>query len=243
MARGPFRRLESGAAIVRRSHPFYDVSDVRERVSAMAETVTRRAMRADVSAGWERVRFGGTIDRLARVGAGVTVDTRVDPVLARNAVLARASWERLSPRTGAFDILDIDVSGFLGFVGRSVLVAHGRRRDANRALPPYEQAMIGGAASVRGVAAGSAVGDTLTAGSLELRVPLTSPIRFGRAGISVFADAATVYDEGARLRDQRFERGVGAGLWFSAAFARVGVAVARGIGHGTRLHLTTNLTF
>lgn len=242
-ASGPFRRVEAGVSTARRVHPFYDVPDRRDRVVLRAETVVRKAVRADASAGWERVRFGGESDSLARTGASVTLDTRTDPLLARNAVFVRAAWEHVTPRTGAFDVLEVGASGYVGLVRHWILVVRGTRRDASRALPPYEQSVLGGGATVRGFPAGSAVGDTLTAGSLELRVPLTSPLRLGKLGISVFADAATVYDEGERLRDQRFERGAGAGVWFSAALAHVSVSVARGIGHATRVHVATSLAF
>lgn len=242
-ARGPFRRVEGGASLARRVHPFYDVPDRRERVSLRGETRVRQSVRADVSTAWERVHFGGGTDALVRTGASVTLDTRTDPLLPRRAVAARVAWEHVALRTGAFDVLDVTASGYVGLVRHGVLVVKGTRRDATRALPPYEQSVLGGGATVRGLEAGSAVGDTLTAGTLELRVPLTSPLRIGKLGVSVFVDAATVYDEGERLRDQRFERGAGAGLWFSAALIHVSVAVARGIGHGTRVHVSTGLAF
>ena len=101
--------------------------------------------------------------------------------------------------------------------------------------------MLGGTANLRGFRAGTAVGDTLTAASAELRVPITSPLSFGKLGVSVFVDTATVYDEGGRLTDQRFDRGVGAGVWFSAAFLRMNLSVARGLGHSTRVNFGTTL--
>ena len=61
--------------------------------------------------------------------------------------------------------------------------------------------------------------------------------------MNAFVDAAAAYDNGARLRDQRFERGVGGAVWFSAAMLRFNVAVARGIGSSTRAHVASTLVF
>ena len=72
--------------------------------------------------------------------------------------------------------------------------------------------------NLRGFEAGTAVGDTLVAGSVEVRAPLTSPIRIAKFGVNAFVDVATVYDTGSRLADQTFNEGFGGGIWFSAAF-------------------------
>ena len=78
---------------------------------------------------------------------------------------------------------------------------------------------------------------------LELLVPLTSPLSFGRIGVSAFVDAATAYDKGSRLRDQEWKQGVGGSVWFSAAFLRVNLAVAHGVGATTRVHVGANVAF
>jgi outer membrane protein assembly factor BamA len=241
--RGAFRRWDSGASISRRTHPFYDVPDTRVRVQGRGDVRLPGPVRADIGGGWERVTFDGQPDRVVRLEAGVTLDTRIDPVVARNAVYARAAWEHLATRSaGGIEVLTLDVSGYVGFVGETFLVVRAQRDDANRSRPLFLKPMLGGSDVVRGFRAGSAVGDTLTAGSLELRLPLTSR-RWGKLGLAVFADAATVYDEGGRLVDQRFERGVGAGVWFSAAIFRFNLAVAHGLGRSTRVHVGTNLIF
>ena len=89
--------------------------------------------------------------------------------------------------------------------------------------------MLGGAASLRGFRAGSAIGDTLVSSSAELRLPLTSPLSVGKLGVSAFVDAARLYDKGERLGDREFERGIGAGVWFSATFLRLNLYVAHGV--------------
>ena len=89
-------------------------------------------------------------------------------------------------------------------------------------------------ATLRGFAAGSEVGDTLAAGSVELLLPITSPLSFGKLGVSAFFDAGAVYDKGEHMVDQRFSRGAGGAVWFSAAFVRAYLAVAHGLGGSTR---------
>jgi outer membrane protein assembly factor BamA len=79
--------------------------------------------------------------------------------------------------------------------------------------------------------------------SAELVVPLTSPLRIWRVGVSTFADSGTVYNKGERFSDQSLEEGYGAGVWFAAAFLRVNVAVAHGRGASTRVHVGGNVTF
>ena len=81
------------------------------------------------------------------------------------------------------------------------------------------------------------------AGSAELRIPTTSPLRIARFGFSVFVDAGTTYDKGQRFRDRKLEKGVGAGVWLTAPLFRLSVAVARGIGSGIRVHIGAGLTF
>ena len=95
----------------------------------------------------------------------------------------------------------------------------------------------------RGFKAGTAIGDNLLTGSLELRTPLTSPFSIGKAGVNAFVDAGTVYDDGQRLTDQSIDVGVGAGVWFSAAIIRFNVAVAHGIDASTHVHFAANLSF
>jgi hemolysin activation/secretion protein len=102
--------------------------------------------------------------------------------------------------------------------------------------------MLGGVSNLRGFRMGTAIGDTLVAGSIELRVPLTSPLSLGKPGVSAFVDVAKTYDKGQRFGDEKFERGIGGAVWFSAAFLRLSVAVAHGIGGSTRAHVTATVS-
>jgi hypothetical protein len=160
-------------------------------------------LRVSATAGWQHVAFADADDGLFQTGADLVYDTRLDPILARNAVYARARWERT--KTGdtplfpaeAVNQTTIDVSGYLGLIGQNVLV-------------------------VRGV-----------------RIPLSSPIGTGKFGLSAFVDVGSAYDVGGRLRDQILRRAVGGGVWFSAAFVHLNLAVARGLRGprgSTRLH-------
>jgi outer membrane protein assembly factor BamA len=238
----PLRRIQAGGSLSRQTHPYFDEEDGRRRIFVAADSKAVGALRGDITAAWEHVSFGAASDRVARIGGGVTVDTRIDPVLARNAVFARLAVEHLSLRTAAgVNTIAIDLRGYLGLVGQTVLVVRGLRDDGDRPRPAYLRPMLGGTANLRGFHAGTAVGDTLTAASAELRVPITSPLSFGKLGVSVFVDVATVYDEGGRLTEQRFDRGLGAGVWLSAAFLRLQLSVARGLGDSTRVNFGTTL--
>lgn len=239
-----FSRLKAGAAITRREHPFFEQDDDRRAVWVRAERDILRSLRSGVNAGWDRVSFLGERDRFVRAGVDVILDTRLDPMLARNAVYARAAWDRLAFEQAADAYrMDVEARAYVGLPGRAVVVLRALRQDSNRPLPPYLSPMLGGIASLRGLAAGSAVGDTLVAGSVELRLPLSSPLSVGKLGVSAFVDTATVYDEGQRFRDQPLDRGVGGGAWFSAAFLRLNLYVARAVGHSTRAHFGTSVLF
>jgi len=178
---------------------------------------------------------------------------------ARNAVYARATFERLnfgdgpaqSPAGageqagyhGSVNRTELDARGYLGLIGQSVLAVRGLRDDSSRTLPLYLQPLLGGMANLRGFEAGSAVGDTLVATSAEVIVPLTSPLNVGKIGVSAFADYGTVYGKDERLADQTLRQGYGGSVWFTAAFLRMNLAVAHGRGASTRVHFGLATTF
>ena len=84
----------------------------------------------------------------------------------------------------------------------------------------------------------------MLAASTELRVPITSPLSFGRFGATVFFDAAKTYDTGQRLADVLWSSGAGAGLFVIMPFVSINVHFARSLdGAGNRLHLSTGFTF
>ncbi|HXD74277.1 MAG TPA: BamA/TamA family outer membrane protein, partial [Vicinamibacterales bacterium] len=240
-------RVEAGAGVIGRTNPFFQQDDDRRRVWVRAERAVAPQLRVGGTAGWQHVTFMNAGDRFTHVGADVTFDTRLDPFLARNAVYARASVEHLDfAHAAAANRTELEGRGYIGLAGQNILVVRALRQDSDVPLPGYLQPMLGGMANLRGFEAGSAIGDTLVAGTAEIRAPLTSPLGIAKAGVSAFVDIGTVYDKGQRLADQHFERGIGGGVWFTAAFLRLSLYVAhgaQGTGAGTRVHFGTSVTF
>jgi outer membrane protein assembly factor BamA len=236
IAGAPIDRVTIGAAISRRTNPFFEEDDNRSRVWMRAEREAIRALRIGATAGWQQVSFATLDDRFAHAGVDVVLDTRVDPNLPRNAIFARASWERLGRPVEAGHYV-LDGRGYIGLFGQNVLALRGLRDAADRSLPPYLRPLLGGMANLRGFSAGTSAGDQLVAYSAELIVPLTSPLKVGRLGLNAFADRGAAYDVGEHLRDQTMKQGYGGGVWFSAAFLKVSVAVAHGRGSSTRVHV------
>jgi len=144
---------------------------------------------------------------------------------------------------GSANRTELDGRGYLGVIGQAVLAGRVLREDSDRPLPPYLQPQLGGLSTVRGFAAGSFVGDTLVAMSAELILPLTSPLKIGKFGVSAFVDRGTVYNKGERFSDQTLKDGYGGSVWFAAAFLRLNIAVAHGRGSSTRVQVGGNVTF
>jgi outer membrane protein assembly factor BamA len=240
MPRAAIDRVTVGASLSRRTNPFFDEEDTRRRAWIRGERELVRRVRAGLTAGWQHVSFAGATDRFSHAGADVVLDTRVDPLLPRNAVHARAGWERLSR---GINRTELDGRGYVGLIGQSVLAVRALRQDADAPLPGFLKPLLGGMNSLRGFAAGAFAGDTVVATSAELVVPLTSALSVGKVGVSAFVDAGAAYDEGARLADQRLKQGYGGSVWVSAAFLRLNVAVARGRGSATRVHVGGSLSF
>ena len=241
---GPISRVEAGGAVSRRTHPFFREDEDRVGLWGRGERQVAHSLRVGAGGEWQHVAFLDRDDRFVQVGGDIVWDTRVDPFLARNAVYARAAWNHVDARSsGGVNRTSLEGRGYIALMGQTVLVVRGVHEGANRPLPAYLQPILGGGANLRGFRAGTAVGDELAAGSLELRVPLSSPLSIGRVGVSVFTDAGAVYGSGQRLGGQEIRKGVGAGVWFAAAFVHVNVAVAHGLGAGTRVHVGTNLLF
>ena len=257
-ATGPLTRMTAGVSLRERPNPFYDADDLRLTVSARAERTLFPLLRVGLSGALSDVTFTADDEedegddsqlvpahdeRLAVWGADAAFDTRKNTELPRNAVLVQASWDRLQLDEGAIDRYEVDTRGYLGLIGGSVLVLRAARADASRALPQYEQFLIGGFSSLRGFRAGYDAGDTLVLGSAELRIPLTSPVSFGRVGATLFVDTGAVHAAEERLHDVRFRTGVGAGLFFNAAIFNLNLDVARGLDRGWRVHVATGVQF
>jgi outer membrane protein assembly factor BamA len=249
---GVLDRVTAGASVSRRTNPAFDQDDDRARLFVRGEREFTRVLRLGASTGWQRASFEGVADRFAQIGGDVVVDTRTDPILARNAVYGRASWEHLAfgdgqaedgHYQGGVSRTVLDGRGYLGLVGQAVLAGRVLREDSNRPLPEYLQPQLGGLSTLRGFRAGSFVGDTLVATSAELVLPLTSPLKLGKFGVTAFVDRGAVYNKGERLSDQTLHTGYGGSVWIAAAFLRLNIAVAHGRGATTRVHVGGNVTF
>ena len=242
-AGGPIDRLVAGTSVSRRTNPFYEEDDDRARVWMRGERAIARSVRAGATLGFQRVSFFDVEDAFPHGGVDVVLDTRLDPFLPRNAVYARAAWERFNLDARAVARSEIEGRGYVGLLGQTVLALRALRSDASGALPLYLQPLLGGMANLRGFEAGHAAGDTLVATSAELFVPLTSPLDTAKIGVSVFADAGTVYADGERLADQTLRQGYGGSVWLTAAVLRMTLAVAHGRGASTRAHFGFALAF
>jgi outer membrane protein assembly factor BamA len=237
-------RFQAGGGIGRRRNPFFLENDARAGVWVRGDRNIAGPLRVGASGEWQHVSFGNIPDRFVRLGGDVTLDTRINPVLARNAIYARAAWDHLAfANAQNANRTDVDLRGYLGLIGQNVLMVRGQWLGSNHALPEYLRPLLGGIDNLRGFRAGSAAGDTLVGATAELRVPVTSPLRFGQVGFSAFLDTATVYDKGQHVRDRHFERGAGGGVWLSAAFLRLDLYVAHVLGGSTRAQFATSVFF
>jgi surface antigen Omp85-like protein len=257
--RGPFDRITFGGSLLQQTDPAFDQDDTRGRLFLRGEREVVHRVRLGAFGGWQHVSFDGTGDRFSEIGGDVIVDTRVDPVLARNAVYGRASFTHLSfadhdpsqsPTPGRYagysgplNRVSLDGRGYLGLMKQIVLAGRVQRMDADRPQPPYLQPELGGLGTLRGFPGGYAVGDTLVAMSAELVIPLNSPLKIAKFGVTPFFDRGTAYNKGESFADQTLLDGYGVSVWFAAALFRVNVAVAHGRGASTRIHVGGNVTF
>jgi outer membrane protein assembly factor BamA len=231
-------------AITRRVNPHLEQSDVRGGLRLEAERRLVPWLSAGADGRWEQVDFGGAgATGHAAAGVHVTVDTRLDPSFPRNAILARAGWERVTFEAGRAGRALVDAHGFVGLIGSSVLAVRAQAARSDAPLPPAEQPLLGGSTTLRGYRAGHRAGDSLAAVSAELRVPFNSPLNLGRFGVKGFVDAGTVWAAGTRLTDQPWDRGVGGGVYFGAAVLMVEVDVAWPEEGSPRAHVTLGVTF
>lgn len=246
-----FSRLSGGGGISRRENPHFELPDTRQQIWGRIDKDIIRGLRVGGGATWTDVGFGlhevpstRLDDRFTTVGADLTVDTRHDPIFPRNAVYAQTGWERLNFSSGpSINRYRNEARGYLGVFGQTVLAVRALHQRVDRPLPPYEQPLLGGASILRGHHAGAFVGDNLFASSVELRVPLSSPMGVGRLGVSAFADAGAVYNHGARLRDASFHQGFGGGVFMLATLFQLNLDVAYGVDNKVRVHFMTGFSF
>lgn len=239
---GVVSRLAAGGGVRRTEHPAFDVPERRTGGHARAERAVTPALRLGVAASLEEVRFSGTRDPVSTVGADLTLDTRTDPAFPRNAVWGRVEVERLGVEAGARRRHRIDANAAVGLFRGSVLSARVFQVSSDGALPAYEQAFIGGVATLRGFRPGYRVSDNAAGASTTWTLPFGSPLAVTRTGVRVFVDWAAVYAAESSWRDASFDRGAGAGVFATVGAFTLGVDVARG-GQRTRVHVRAGTRF
>lgn len=237
-------RVDGAASWMRRENPFYEIDDTRREISGGVSYQIARPVRAAVRTGLTSVGFADLGDRYPWVSAEATLDTRIDPELPREALYASLRWERLSFESYTpANRLRTDLRGYVGLFGQSVVAVRALHVMSDTALPAFERVLIGGASAVRGSRFGFASGDNMAVGSIELRVPFSSPLSVGRVGFNIFTDVGAAYDRGTKIRDAGYQWGYGAGLFFSATVFKLNLDIATdGNGH-TRAHLVSGFRF
>ena len=241
---GPLTRVLASGGVWRRENPSLDVGDRREGGTFLAERAVTPWFRVGGTGSLQSVHFGDTEDTLRTAGVEATFDTRRDPAFPRNAVYASFGWDRLwFDRAADTNRLSTDVRGFLGLFGSSVLAVRLQQIRGADALPVFEQPLLGGTASLRGFPLGFRYGDRLAAGTLEIRMPISSPRNIGRAGIAIFADSGATYDAHTTIDHAKFDTGIGAGWFLQLPVLSFRIDVAHGLGASTRAHVTLGVTF
>jgi outer membrane protein assembly factor BamA len=225
--RGLFTRVEGGFAVTRRENPRYELGDTREEGRARLERALTPWLHTGGGVRVTNVHFGQLDEHFVAPGVDVIIDTRTDPTFPRNAVLLTNTVERLAFNQSR-DVTrwNGDYRGYVGLFGSAVVALRATATRVSGPLPLYEQPLLGGSAVLRGYDLGYRSGDNLTALSAELRVPLTSPLSVGRLGVTGFIDGGSATAYGVPLSDQRFDRGIGAGIFFTAPAVRLGLDLA-----------------
>ncbi|MYN64224.1 MAG: BamA/TamA family outer membrane protein [Acidobacteria bacterium] len=238
-------RVRAGGSHGRRTHPYFGVEDRRTRAWVGFDRDLGNGLRAGAEAAWEDVGFVGPADRLTRLTVGLDFDGVSAGAFPRDDVKLRAAVERMgiAGRSGAVIRPRIDAQAFKGVGGQAVLAARFLFEGASAALPPYEKALLGGGGNLRGWRVGAKVGDRLAAASIELRLPLGSPISMGNAGVRFFYDTAAVYDAGRSLSDQRFVKGAGAGVFLTVPFGSLHLDAGHDFRGSVRIHAGAGLGF
>ena len=240
---GPISIVRGGVALYRRVNPYFEVPDRRTEARVEADRNFASWFRAGVDARVANVEFGPDYEaRHSAAGVHTVFDTRIDPSFPRNAIHTRIGWERLH-FGGSAGRWNTDARGYIGVGGSLVLALRAQLVKADSSLPFAEQSLLGGSDSVRGYRTGHRAGDNLFATSAELRIPLNSPLTFGRIGLKAFVDAGTAWNTGARYDDAPFDRGIGGGIYMGAGPFIIDLDIAKPRTGNVRAHFGMGVTF
>ena len=178
-------------------------------------------------------------------------DYREPPTARRHTVVVRTGVERLATSGDGPAVLRprLDARAYVAAGGQATVAVRLFFEGASALLPPYERALLGGSpaagGTLRGWTAGAAVGDRIAAGSIELRLPITSVLSEGRLGLRFFYDTAAVYGAERTVGQAQFLEGTGTGIFFMPP--RFGVPVSIDVAHdfsgGMRLHASAGFGF
>ena len=262
--REPMVRLIGGFSLYRRENPHYEVSDIRLEGRVRAEHPINSWLRVGATAKTAQVTFGNngedlldaiedtsarllpprTEDRHTAYSADVVVDTRLDPTFPRNAVYASFGPELLRwENDGSAVRWDGDARGYLGLPRGMVLALRTQFLTSDEPLPASEQYLLGGTDTLRGYDAGAYAGDNLGTVSTEIRIPLTTPLSFGRFGVKGFVDWGTTWAHGERFADADWHRGIGGGVFFGAGPLLMDLAAAWAEDGSARVNFGLGVSF
>ena len=223
----------------------FELIDRRTGGSLFVEKRLGESLALRVHAARYQVVFAELDERLGSVGARLQFDTRPDPGFAYDSVFVSAGLDRLfaGPEADGVERFRVEAAAYRMLVGPAVLAVRGWLQRSSGPLPAYERVLVGGRVSLRGWRAGSFSGDNAALGTVELRVPLTSPLGVGRAGIALFWDTASVWDDGHAFNDAERYHGVGAGLFTMLPGLRLNLDVASNLRGEIRVHFGTGFRF
>ena len=240
---GPISIVRGGVSLYRRVNPHFELPDRRTEARVEADKLFTSWLRAGVGARVANVEFGPDYEaRHSAAGFHTVVDTRIDPSFPRNAIHTQIGWERLffGDSAGRWNT---DARGYVGLGGSLVLALKAQLIKADGSLPLVEQSLLGGSGTVRGYRTGHRAGDNLFASSAELRIPLNSPLTFGRFGLKAFVDAGTAWNNGARYDDEPFDRGIGGGVYMGGGPFIIDLDIAKPRTGNVRAHFGMGVTF
>jgi outer membrane protein assembly factor BamA len=240
---GPISIVRGGVSLYRRVNPHFELPDRRTEARVEADKLFTSWLRAGVGARVANVEFGPDYEaRHSAAGVHTVVDTRIDPSFPRNAIHTQIGWERLffGDSAGRWNT---DARGYVGLGGSLVLALKAQLIKADGSLPLVEQSLLGGSGTVRGYPTGHRAGDNLFASSAELRIPLNSPLTFGRFGLKAFVDAGTAWNNGARYDDEPFDRGIGGGVYMGGGPFIIDLDIAKPRTGNVRAHFGMGVTF
>lgn len=228
------------------NNPHYDTPDNRLELGAGVDS-RFRYLSFSFHGGWTDVSFAELDDRFWTTKAAAAFDTRVDATIPGDAVYLGFDWRRDlfhdEVDNRAVNRFVVDLRGYKRLIGQLLLATQFYYAPARGPLPPYEKPFLGGGQTLRGHKAGQYIGDNITLAAVELRLPLTSPMAFYRAGFHFFYDSGTVYDYGDKLRDATFYHGVGMGFFFRVAVIGVRLDVGFDLEGNARFQFGSGFRF